>query len=64
MDSLANLIDGEWVGGTDMVRNVNPSNLDDVVGLHPRAGAPETEAAIRAGDAVRAEFKASRRARR
>ena len=31
-----NLIDGEWVG-SDGVENINPSNINEVVGVYARA---------------------------
>lgn len=46
-----NLIAGEWVG-TDAVRNINPSNTDDVVGDYARASAEDTTAAIAAAKAA------------
>src|SRR5262245_17797721 len=41
-----NLINGEWVTGTDVNRNVNPSNLGEVVGEYARADAAQAHAAI------------------
>ncbi|MGK9055575.1 aldehyde dehydrogenase family protein [Neorhizobium petrolearium] len=46
-----NLIDGEWVG-TDGVENINPSNLNDVVGIYARASEEETRRAIAAAKAA------------
>ncbi len=46
-----NLIAGEWVG-TDAVRNINPSNTDDVVGEYARASVEDTKAAIAAAKAA------------
>ena len=40
-----NLIAGEWVG-SDAIRNINPSNTDDVVGEYARASVEDTKAAI------------------
>ena len=42
-----NLIDGEWVG-SDGVENINPSNINEVVGVYARANAEETRQAIAA----------------
>ncbi len=42
-----NLIDGEWVDG-DAAANINPSNLNDVIGEYARATKADTEAAIAA----------------
>ncbi len=42
-----NLIDGEWVSG-EAAPNINPSNLNDVIGDYARATRADTEAAISA----------------
>lgn len=42
-----NLIDGEWVNG-DAAPNINPSDLNDVIGDYARATTADTEAAIAA----------------
>jgi aldehyde dehydrogenase (NAD+) len=47
-----NLIDGEWVTGADVNRNVNPSNVGDVVGEYARADASHAQAAIGAARAA------------
>ena len=46
-----NLIDGEWVGA-DGVENINPSNIDEVVGIYARASAEQTKQAIAAAKAA------------
>ncbi len=46
-----NLIDGEWVG-TDAVENINPSNVNDVVGVYARASEEDTKRAIAAAKAA------------
>ena len=46
-----NLIDGEWVGA-DGVENINPSNINEVVGVYARATVEETEQAIAAAKAA------------
>ena len=56
-----NLINGEWVTGADVNRDVNPSNLQDVVGEYARADAAQAHAAIAA---ARAAFPAWSRATR
>src|ERR687897_1426577 len=43
-----NLIAGEWTEGVAVNRNLNPSNLDDVVGEYARADARQAETAIEA----------------
>lgn len=48
MTVKANYIGGEWVTGTSSVPNVNPSDLDDVIGEYARASVSQ------AGDAVAA----------
>ena len=35
-DMYRNFIGGEWVGGGDVTRNINPSNTNDVVGHYAR----------------------------
>ena len=35
----ANLIAGEWLTGTEAVRDINPSDTSDVVGEYARADA-------------------------
>jgi aldehyde dehydrogenase (NAD+) len=47
-----NYIGGEWVEGPDTNRDVNPSNLDDVVGEYARADAAQARAAIAAARAA------------
>ena len=46
-----NLIAGEWVGA-DGVKNINPSNTNDVIGEYARASAEDTKAAIAAAKAA------------
>src|ERR671910_1480870 len=43
-----NLIAGEWTEGVAVNRDINPSNLDDVVGEYARADARQAETAIEA----------------
>ena len=43
-----NLIAGEWVEGKSVGRNINPSNLADVVGEYTRADAAQAAQAIAA----------------
>ena len=50
-----NYIGGEWIEGVAVNRNVNPSNLDDVVGEYSAADGAQTAAAI---DAAYAAFPA------
>lgn len=46
-----NLINGEWTG-SDGVENINPSNLNEVVGVYARATVEETKQAIAAAKAA------------
>lgn len=46
-----NLIDGEWVGG-DGVENINPSNINEVIGVYARATVEDTQRAIAAAKAA------------
>ena len=46
-----NLIAGEWVG-SDAIKNINPSDTDDVVGEYARASVGDTKAAIAAAKAA------------
>ena len=52
MGLYRNFIDGEWVEGADVNRDVNPSNLDDVVGEYARGDAVQARAAIAAARAA------------
>ena len=47
-----NYIGGEWVGGAGVSRNINPSNLDDVIGEYAAADAAQTRNAIAAAEAA------------
>jgi alpha-ketoglutaric semialdehyde dehydrogenase len=48
MDMHHNLIAGEWVAGSGVRRNVNPSDTTDLVGEYAHADAAQTELAIQA----------------
>lgn len=54
-----NHIGGEWVEGATSNRNINPSNLDDVVGEYASADAAQTEQAIAAAHAAFPAWAAS-----
>ncbi|MFQ5773677.1 MAG: aldehyde dehydrogenase family protein [Kiloniellaceae bacterium] len=47
-----NFIAGEWIEGDDAAENVNPSDLDDTVGLYARANAAQAKRAIAAARAA------------
>jgi aldehyde dehydrogenase (NAD+) len=52
MTAHGNLVAGEWVSGVETNRNLNPSNLDDVVGEYARADAAQAGRAIAAAVAA------------
>lgn len=47
-----NFVAGEWLDGDAVTRNVNPSNLSDVVGEYAQADAAQTQQAIAAAKAA------------
>src|SRR3954466_12750259 len=49
---LKNFIGGEWVDGSGVTRNINPSNTNDVVGEYAKADKAQTEKAIAAAKAA------------
>lgn len=58
MEAHANYIGGEWVTGDPDIRDVNPSDLDDVVGTYCRATADDVDHAIRAAVDARGTARA------
>ncbi|PZW50886.1 aldehyde dehydrogenase (NAD+) [Humitalea rosea] len=50
--TYGNLINGEWVGASTMVDNINPSDTSDVVGSFPSGSADDAKAAIAAARAA------------
>jgi len=50
-----NFIAGDWAAGADVSRNINPSDLSDVIGEYARADRAQADAAI---GAARAAFPA------
>ena len=52
MAAHANLVAGKWVSSTEANRNINPSNLDDLVGEYARADAAQAREAIAAAAAA------------
>ena len=47
-----NLVDGEWIAGDEGPRNLNPSDLDDVVGVAPATSAELAVEAVHAAAAA------------
>ncbi|MDX6749145.1 aldehyde dehydrogenase family protein [Geminicoccaceae bacterium 1502E] len=47
-----NFIDGEWIEGASVSKNLNPSNIDDVVGEYSYASREQAETAIAAARAA------------
>lgn len=52
MSIYKNLVGGEWIEGADVNRNMNPSDLSDVVGEYARADAKQAQQAIAAARAA------------
>ena len=51
-----NYIGGQWVDGAGASRNINPSNLDDLVGEYAAADGEQTRTAIAAAEAAFAKW--------
>jgi len=49
---LKNFVGGEWIDGTGVTKNINPSNTNDVVGEYAKADKAQTEKAIAAAKAA------------
>jgi aldehyde dehydrogenase (NAD+) len=49
---LKNFIAGEWVDGSGVTKNINPSNTKDIVGEYAKADKAQTEKAIAAAKAA------------
>jgi len=47
-----NLINGEWVTSSDYSPNINPSNLEDVIGQYAQASPAQLDAAVQAANAA------------
>jgi aldehyde dehydrogenase (NAD+) len=47
-----NFIAGEWIDGSGVTKNINPSNTNDVVGEYARADRAQTEKAVAAAKAA------------
>lgn len=59
MSVFKNFINGEWVEGAKTVSNINPSNLDDVIGEYAQADADQAQQAINAARAAFPEWSRS-----
>ena len=51
-NKFENLINGEWVAGNAYTKNINPSNLADLIGEYAQADAAQLEAAVAAARAA------------
>ncbi|MEE4118270.1 MAG: aldehyde dehydrogenase family protein, partial [Paracoccaceae bacterium] len=51
-----NYIAGEWVDGTEVVENRNPSDLSDVIGLYAQADEAQLDRALDAARAAQADW--------
>ena len=54
-----NLVDGSWLEGVSVSRNVNPSNTDDVIGEYAQADAAQTLGAVAAAKAAFPSWRAA-----
>ena len=54
-----NYINGEWVSGASLTPNINPSDLNDVVGEYAMASADDAKAAIEAADIALSTWRTS-----
>jgi alpha-ketoglutaric semialdehyde dehydrogenase len=59
MSQYDNYIDGQWVHGATVSANINPSNLDDVVGEFAQADEAQANAAIAAARKAFAQWSLS-----
>ncbi|MBT2305213.1 aldehyde dehydrogenase family protein [Variovorax paradoxus] len=52
----ANYVDGRWIAGSDAIANINPSNVDDVVGHYAHADARLAREAVLAAHHAQASW--------
>ncbi|MBS0455394.1 MAG: aldehyde dehydrogenase family protein [Proteobacteria bacterium] len=52
MQVFNNFINGQWTAGTSSSRNINPSNLADVIGEYAQGDAAQVDAAVAAATAA------------
>ena len=58
-DIYLNYINGEWKEGYDIIENINPSDVSDVVGLYAKANSADCEAAIQAASSAFSDWSQS-----
>lgn len=46
MDKFKNYIGGEWIEGTELTENINPSDVSDIIGGYTRGSADDVGAAV------------------
>jgi len=56
---FGNLIAGDWVEGSEPVRNINPSDVTDTIGYYAQATPDQVEVAIAAARQARTEWRAT-----
>ena len=54
-----NFIDGQWVGSTERIPNVSPSDTNDVLGDYAQANAEQGRAAISAAVTAQPTWQAT-----
>lgn len=59
MDIYKHLINGEWVAGSSVLHNVNPSNLSDLVGEYAAGDTAQVDLAVQAARAAFPAWSAS-----
>lgn len=52
MDIYKNFINNEWISGNTVIRNINPSNLDDLVGEYAAGDAQQVDWAVQSARAA------------
>ena len=53
-----NYIAGDWVAGTDVIENRNPSDITDLIGHYTQASAAQADQALEAARRAQAEWAA------
>lgn len=53
-----NLIDGEWVSGTSVLQNINPSDTNDIIAEYARGDASDVDRAVAAAKAAQPKWVA------